>query len=67
MSITEDERARGRHHLGYMQVQEASTFVLGVPSGVQTAFMIEGAGHSPYFEQPGVWNALVQDFWFPRP
>ena len=27
---------------------------------------IEGAGHSPYFEQPGVWNALVQDFWFPR-
>jgi pimeloyl-ACP methyl ester carboxylesterase len=29
--------------------------------------LIEGAGHSPYFEQPGVWNALVQDFWFPRP
>lgn len=28
--------------------------------------LIEGAGHSPYFEQPGVWNALVQDFWFPR-
>jgi pimeloyl-ACP methyl ester carboxylesterase len=27
---------------------------------------IEGAGHSPYFEQPGAWNALVQDFWFPR-
>jgi 3-oxoadipate enol-lactonase len=29
--------------------------------------LIEGAGHSPYFEQPGVWNALVQEFWFPRP
>ena len=28
--------------------------------------LIEGAGHSPYFEQPGVWNALVQGFWFPR-
>ena len=28
--------------------------------------LIEGAGHSPYFEQPGAWNALVQDFWFPR-
>jgi 3-oxoadipate enol-lactonase len=28
--------------------------------------MIEGAGHSPYFEQPSAWNALVRDFWFPR-
>jgi len=28
--------------------------------------LIEGAGHSPYFEQPGAWNALVQGFWFPR-
>ena len=27
--------------------------------------VIEGAGHSPYFEQHGVWNALVQGFWFP--
>jgi 2-succinyl-6-hydroxy-2,4-cyclohexadiene-1-carboxylate synthase len=25
---------------------------------------IEGAGHSPYFEQPGLWNALVEGFWF---
>ena len=24
---------------------------------------IEGAGHSPYFEQPEAWNALVLDFW----
>ena len=23
---------------------------------------IEGAGHSPYFEQPAAWNALVLDF-----
>jgi pimeloyl-ACP methyl ester carboxylesterase len=27
---------------------------------------IEGAGHSPYFEQPDTWNALVQGFWFPQ-
>ena len=27
---------------------------------------IEGAGHSPYFEQPDAWNALVQGFWFHR-
>jgi pimeloyl-ACP methyl ester carboxylesterase len=25
--------------------------------------MIDGAGHSPYFEQPAAWNALVLDFW----
>jgi 3-oxoadipate enol-lactonase len=24
---------------------------------------IAGAGHSPYFEQPEAWNALVLDFW----
>jgi pimeloyl-ACP methyl ester carboxylesterase len=24
---------------------------------------ITGAGHSPYFEQPEAWNALVLDFW----
>jgi hypothetical protein len=40
--ISEENKARARHHLGYGQVQEASTFVLGVPAAVQTAFMIEG-------------------------
>jgi len=24
---------------------------------------VAGAGHSPYFEQPEAWNALVLDFW----
>jgi 3-oxoadipate enol-lactonase len=24
---------------------------------------VEGAGHSPYFEQPDRWNSLVTDFW----
>ena len=41
--ITEDEKARARHHLGYGQVDAASTFALGVPAAMQTAFMIEGA------------------------
>lgn len=41
--LTEDEQARARHHLGYMQVQSAFAFVLGVPASVQTAFMIESA------------------------
>lgn len=25
--------------------------------------VIDGAGHSPYFEQPDAWNALVLGFW----
>lgn len=41
--ISEEDKVRGRHHLGYGGVQEAATFVLGVPAAVQTAFMIEGA------------------------
>lgn len=41
--LTEDEKVRVRHHLGYLNVQEASTFVLGTPAGVETQFIIEGA------------------------
>lgn len=41
--LTEDEKSRARHHLGYLQVTSAQTFVLGVPAAVQTTFMIEGA------------------------
>ena len=43
MAITERDKVRGRNHLGYGGVQQSSTFVLGVPAGVQTAFMVEGA------------------------
>jgi len=28
-----------------------------------TVESVEGAGHSPYFEQSGAWNALVRGFW----
>ena len=41
--LTEQEKVRIRHHLGYLNVQEASTFVLGTPSSVETQFIIEGA------------------------
>lgn len=41
--ISEEDKNRARKHLGYGQVQQSSTFVLGVPAGVQTAFMIEGS------------------------
>lgn len=41
--LTDEEKVRIRHAMGYLNVQEASTFVLGVPAAVQTQFMIEGA------------------------
>ncbi len=37
------EKVKVRYHLGYLNVQESSTFVLGVPAAVPTLFMIEGA------------------------
>jgi hypothetical protein len=43
VTITEDEKSRARHHLGYLEVEAAQTFVLGVPAALQTTFMIEGA------------------------
>jgi len=43
MALTEDEMARARYHTGYGGVNESSTFVLGVPAGVQTQFVIEAA------------------------
>lgn len=43
MPLTEAEKVRIRHHLGYLQVQPVYTFVLGVPAGVESTFMIEGA------------------------
>lgn len=41
--LTEEDKNRCRHHLGYLAVQASQTFVLGVPAGVQTQFMVEGA------------------------
>ena len=43
MAFTEDEKVRIRHHLGFLNVQQASVFVLGVPAAVETQFLIEGA------------------------
>lgn len=41
--ITEQEKVCARHHSGYLNVAEQSTFSLGIPAGVQTQFTIEGA------------------------
>lgn len=43
MALTDSEKVRARHHLGYVNVSAVQTFVLGVPAAVQTEFMIEGA------------------------
>ena len=39
-------------------IEKAATHVPGARVEV-----IEGAGHSPYFEQPDAWNTLVMAFW----
>lgn len=43
MPFTEQERVKIRHHLGFLNVAEAATFVLGTPAAVETQFIIEGA------------------------
>lgn len=43
MSFTDEEKARIRHHLGYINVGNAATFALGVPQAVETQFIIENA------------------------
>ena len=41
--LTPQEKVAGRKHMGYLGVQAASTFYLGIPAGVQTQFVIESS------------------------
>jgi hypothetical protein len=41
--LTPEEKVRVRHHLGFLQVQEVYTFILGQPAAVETQFSIETA------------------------
>lgn len=43
MPLTEEEKVRVRSHLGYLNVADVQTFVLGTPASVETQFIIEGA------------------------
>lgn len=43
MSLTHEEKVKVRHHLGYLNVAFAYTFVFGIPAAVQTQFTVEGA------------------------
>lgn len=41
--LSEHEKVKVRHHLGYLNVQQVATFALGAPQAVETQFIIEGA------------------------
>jgi hypothetical protein len=41
--ISEEDKNRVRLHMGYLAVQSSQTFVMGIPAGVQTQFVLEGA------------------------
>lgn len=41
--VSEEEKVSARHHTGYLGVAASATFSLGIPAGVQTQFVIEGA------------------------
>lgn len=43
IAVTEEDKNKARHHLGYLSVESAQTFNYGVPAAMQTTFMIEGA------------------------
>ena len=42
-TLTDDEKARIRTHMGYPGVRAAASFVLGFPATIETAFLIEKA------------------------
>lgn len=41
--LSDELKAKIRHHMGYTNVQAVQTFVLGTPAGIETSFIIEGA------------------------
>lgn len=43
MPLSEAEKVKIRDHLSYLNTSELSTFVLGLPAGVETQFLIERA------------------------
>ncbi len=40
--LSEEEKARIRHHLGYPQSDPVTNITLGIPAVTQTAFILEG-------------------------
>jgi hypothetical protein len=42
-TLTDEQKSKIRHHLGYLGVAEVSSFVFGTPASLETQFIIEGA------------------------
>ena len=60
MAISEPDKNRARHHLGYGMVQQSATFQLGVPAAVQTAFMVEGTWNRILPSAEGYFRDLLE-------
>lgn len=58
-NLTPEEKVKIRHHTGFLNVQEAYAFVLGVPAGVETQFIIEGAMKRLLPEAVGLVRQLI--------
>lgn len=43
MPLSETEKVKIRDHLAYLNSSELSTYVLGLPAGIETQFLIERA------------------------
>lgn len=54
MSFTAEEKVKLRHHMGYLNVSQVSTFQLGVPAAVETQFLIETAMNKVLPEAEGI-------------
>ena len=41
--FTDEDKVKIRHHMGYLNVNEAQSFALGVPAALETQYLIEGS------------------------
>lgn len=58
--ITEQEKVRARHHMGYLNVSAVQTFVAGIPANVESQFLIEGALNQILPQAEGQFRILLQ-------
>lgn len=60
MALSAQDKARVRYHMGYPQVTQAQTFVVGgVPAPMELNFMIEGAMNKIAPESEGTFRGLL--------
>lgn len=60
MALSAQDKARVRYHMGYPQVTQAQTFVVGgVPAPMELNFLIEGAMNKIAPESEGTFRGLL--------